>query len=211
MANDSVRIRVDTGELERSLRDYMAYTSKTLPEAVNKIAIDVAFQAEKVVTRSAFKTVSWEKLAYVGTTTTTTVNKALFHALATGKTRFGKTRFGAAVKGQGNEEIAKKIFESRGRAVNYSRAIFIKLAEDLGKVLRRSVGRGLPRNASATKARKSIRPQASLNVDGVEKRHADDVLQPAMQRGIDAAAKDKREYITRKIAEGARRHSGRRR
>jgi len=196
MAKDSVRIRVDTGELERALRDYMAYTSKTLPEAVNKIAIDVAFQANRAAKKATPKNIKRAD-----------ANGRLFHSLAA----TGATKFGTAVRGQGNAKIAQKIFDARVRAVNYSKAIFLKLAKDLGGNMRSALGRSLPSGPTATKARNSIRPQAVLDIVGIQEKHAASIIQPAMQKGINAVANDKREYINRKIAEGARRHSGRRR
>jgi hypothetical protein len=194
MAKDSVRIKVDTGELQRALRDYMAHTSKTLPEAVNKIAIDVAFQANRAAKRATPNNIKRAD-----------ANGKLFHSLAA----TGATKFGKAVRGQGNAEIAQKIFDARVRAINYSKAIFLKLAKDLGGNMRSAIGRSLPSGPTATRARNSIRPQAVLDIVGIQDKHAANIIQPAMQGGINAVAKDKREYINRKIAEGARRHSGR--
>jgi len=206
MANDSVRIRVDTGELERALRDYMAYTSKTLPEAVEKIAIDVDYQAYRLCKRTIWNPTKWSEFdGGQG------VDRAFFHALATGKTKFGVTKFGAAVKGQGNEKIAKKIFDARTRATNYSATIFLKLAFDLGAKIRSRARASKIKHAKAKRAHRKFHPAVILTVEGLEKKHVDEIIQPAMQGGINAVAKDKREYINRKIAEGARRHSGRRR
>jgi len=204
MANDSVRIRVDTGELERALRDYMAYTSKTLPEAVEKIATDVNFQAFRLCRRTIWKPTNWSEFGGGQG-----VDPAFFHALATGKTKFGVTKFGAAVKGKGNDKIAEKIFNARTRATNYSAAIFLKLASDLGAKIRSRAKAMKIKHAKAKRAHRKFRPTIILRVEGLERQHVDDIIQPAMQDGINAVANDKREYINRKIAEGARRHSGR--
>jgi hypothetical protein len=47
-------------------------------------------------------------------------------------------------------------------------------------------------------------------IKGIEKSHADKIIQPALQKGVDRAAKAKRDRIAKKLAEGARKHSGRR-
>ena len=201
MAKDSVDITLDTREFEAALREYMRFTSKTLPEAINRTAVDAAFKANQATRRSKLKKQPWSKLSKR--------QKNLFHALATGSTRLGKTRFGTATKGQGNDELAQKIYGARTRAVNYSRAIFLKLAKDVGGSVRTKLGRDLPGNATAKKAKESLKPEAVFTIKGVDAKHAREIIQPAMQAGLDRAAQDKRDYIAKKMAAEAKKRSGR--
>ena len=116
---------------------------------------------------------------------------------------------GTATKHQGNDELEQKISEAKQRAVNYSRAIFLKLAKDVGGSVRTKLGRDLPGNATAKKAKEALKPEAVFTIRGVDTKHARDIIQPAMQAGLDRAAQAKRKRIADKMAAEAKKRSGR--
>jgi len=197
---DKVTVRADATELTRALAEYMKHTSKDLPEAINRTAIDVAFKANR-----AAKKANKGKISALAKS-----SPRLWHALATMGGIDGNNKFGKVPKGKGNQRIAERIAKNRYNAVGYSKAIFLKMAQDLGKRISAKLGRKLPGNSRGRKAKDGgFRCEATLEIVGVHQDHADDILSPAMKKGIAAAAADKRKYIAKKIAERAEKHSGR--
>jgi hypothetical protein len=191
---DKVKVRVDTSELVRAIRAYEKHSSREMPAIINGTAIDVAFKSNSAA-----------KLASEGKIRGADKNGKLFYALAAS----GKSKFGQVVKGEGIKAAAEKILNARLSARYYSKVLFLKMAQDLGKTLR-TVKKALPSNAKGKKAKEAIVCFATLTIEGIEKEHADKIIGPAFQKGINAAAKAKRDRIAKKLAEGARKHSGRR-
>jgi len=191
---DKVRVRVDTSELVRAIRAYEKHSSREMPKIINGTAIDVAFKSNSAA-----------KLASEGKIRGADKNGRLFYALAAS----GKSKFGQVVKGEGIKAAAEKILNARLSARYYSKVLFLKMAQDLGKTLR-TVKKALPSNAKGKKAKEALVCYAELTIEGIEKEHADKIIGPAFQKGINAAAKAKRDRIAKKLAEGARKHSGRR-
>jgi hypothetical protein len=192
---DNVRLQVDLREFQKAMREYIVLSEKTVADAVNDKAGDVAFKSIKYLPPFDKGTVP-------------PYESGLFNAIATGNTKFGASRFGVAVKRKGNAKIAKKIRSKRLKANNYSKSLFLKLAAGVGKkvrMLRR------PKNAEGRKAVKSKIPTAYFEITGVDQEHADKVLTPALEKGIAATVKDMRVYIERKLAKIAKAKSGRRR
>jgi hypothetical protein len=192
---DKIKVTVNTSELVRAIRDYEKYSSRSMPEIINGTAVDVAFKANQSV-----------KSAKVGAIKKADQDGKLWHALAAS----GASRFGKTVKGQGNKEAAQRILSARNSARGYSKALFLKMAQDLGKTIKSALGRGLPGNSAAKKAKEALICYAELTVEGIEKSHADTVIGPAMQAGVDKAAKAKRDRISKKLSDAAKKHSGRR-
>jgi len=193
---DKVTVKADATELTKALAEYMQHTSKDLPEAINRTAIDVAFKANRAA----------KKASKGGITSLAKRSPKLFHALAT----IGANKYGPKPKGSGNKAMAEKIVSNRLAAIGYSKAIFLKMAQDLGKKISASLGRGLPGNSRGRKAKAGgFRTEATLEIEGVQQSHADDILSPAMKKGLAAATADKRKYIAKKIAERAEKNSGR--
>jgi len=191
---DKVRVRVDTSELVRAIRAYEKHSSREMPAIINGTAIDVAFKSNSAA-----------KLASEGKIRGADKNGKLFYALAAS----GKSKFGQVVKGEGIKAAAEKILNARLSARYYSKVLFLKMAQDLGKTLR-TVKKALPSNAKGQKAKEALVCYATLTIEGIEKEHADKIIGPAFQKGINAAAKAKRDRIAKKLAEGSRKYSGRR-
>jgi hypothetical protein len=191
---DKVKVHVDTSELVRAIRAYEKHSSREMPAIINGTAIDVAFKANSAA-----------KLASEGKIRGADKNGKLFYALAAS----GKSRFGRVVKGEKIKKAAARILKARINARFYSKVLFLRMVKDLGGKLR-SIKRDLPSNAKGQKAKESAVCFATLTIEGIEKEHADKIIGPAFQRGVNAAAKAKRDRIAKKLAEGARKHSGRR-
>lgn len=194
---DKVRVTVDLREFQAALRDYVAATEMDMTEATNKKAIDVAFQAAKNTPNSGFKETAPPR------------GNAMWHAIATGKTKAGVTRFGAAVRGKGNEDIARKIYDSRIRAKAYSISLWLKIAADLGAKVRKLRKKSASiKNADGDKAKIGPKPLARLTIVGVELPHSA-ILQDALRKGIAAVTKDTLTYAKKKLAQRGKQFSGR--
>jgi phosphoglycolate phosphatase-like HAD superfamily hydrolase len=200
---DKISIDVDLKEFSDAMREYLKYSSLDVAEAVNKKAGDVAFSATRAASVSHKK--PERKLNKIGK------ESRLWHALATGKTKLGTSKKGAAVKGKGNADVAEAIWASRLRHIHYSKSLFLHLAKKFGKTVTAVSSKGV-QNAVATHAPKRVsdRPEAILEILGVEKTH-EPLLEKAIQHGIKAQIKDMQKYINDKIAKRAKAHSGRRR
>lgn len=198
---DKIQVDMDLKEFSDAMREYLKYSSLDVADAINKKAGDVAFSANKAPSVNSKK--PERKLNKIGQ------ESRLWHALATGKTRFGATKKGTAVRGKGNADVAQAIWESRIRHISYSKSLFLHLAKKFGKQVTAVRSKGTD-NARATPAPKKVseRPEAILEILGVEKAH-EPLLQAAIQRGIKAQVKDMQKYINDKIAKRAKAHSGR--
>ena len=194
---DKVRLKVDLREFQKAMREYIVLSEKTVADAVNDKAGDVAFNSIKHLPKFDRSKIP-------------PLESGLFNAIAAGNVpKFGASRFGVAVKGKGNAKIAKKIRNARIGGGNYSKSLFLKLASEVGKKVR--MLKKKPGNATGKKAVKSKTPTAYLEITGVDQEHADKVLTPALEKGIAATVKDMRVYIERKLAKIAKAKSGRRR
>lgn len=200
---DKILVDVDLKEFSDAMREYLKYTSLDVADAVNKKAGDVAFSAGASSHVSAKK--PERKLNKIG------AESKLWHALATGKTKFGPTKKGVAVRGKGNAAVAQAIWESRRRHIHYSKSLFLHLAKKFGKAVK-SIREKDVDNISATPAPKKVseRPEAVFEILGVEPDHKP-LLDAAIKKGLQAQVKDMKKYIERKISERARKHSGRKR
>ncbi len=184
----AVKFDVDISEMTRALRDYSAVSKRDLPKLINDAAIDVSFKAYGKAKKAKLGDIPPFKTG-------------LYYALAAQR---------GFKKGQGIKKEAEKIHARRRSAVSYSKALFLALAGKLGKKLRARIGAKEVTNASATKARESLKPEAVLRIEGVEQSHADDILKPAMAHGISVVAGKFRDKLAKKLAGNAEKRSGRR-
>lgn len=192
---------LDDAEFTKAFRQYAELSSKTMTESINKVAIDLCFKAAAQMP-SGDPSREHPKGAKI------------YHVLAAGGKRSKngeslETKLGKAVKGKGNRILADKIFNRRRRSKGYSAVICRKIAGDLGARL--SVRAGKIKYASGKRAVKSIKPFAVLDVKGLEKTHVDDVIQPAFERAMRIVTAKMVRRVNKKLAEAAKKHSGRKR
>ena len=197
--SDGVSASFDYTEFQKALGQYLAATEKSTTEMVNKKAGDVCLFAARATKSTTVPAKPSKK------------RMKMYHAIATGNTKFGKSTSGSAVKGKGNAAIAAKILNKRRAASSYSKAIFVKMAGDLGKLIRSKKSTADMTYAKGTPAKKSVKPVAKLKAEGLEDSHLSDILNSSMQAGIDGAVRDMRVYFDRKQAAVAKRFSGRKR
>jgi hypothetical protein len=159
---------------------------------VNKKAGDVAFFAARR-TKSAKKA---DIMPY---------ESGMFNAYAAS----GHTKFGKKVKGEGNARLAKYIRSRRVLAINYSKSLFLNLANQLGKQVKglkgantkaKKLGDKYGEAEAAKPSKMNDKPFAVLTIKGADDSHAQ-MLQTAMQGGVDDAAKDMGDYVARKMQE----------
>lgn len=199
-----MQIQIEDEDFIRALQQYTDLSSQNLTDAINKKAKDLCFEAAKVMPRGEpYKD--------------NPKGAKIYHVLAAGGNRAKngqslETRFGKHPKGKGNKKIANKIATARNTAKNYSRAICLKMAADLGATLTRFVNKaGKIKHARGKAAKKGIKIAAYLDVDGLEKSHVQDVIQPAFNKAAKKVEKDMQKHINRKLREAAKKHSGRKR
>lgn len=195
MMSDRVTIEFDDRQFQRALASYLTETQKSVSEVVNKKALFICLHASKEVPIGNVKD-------------DYTKESKLFNAVATGGTKLGIPRKGAFVKGEGNKKAAKTIFSRRASAKGYSRFVWRKLAGELGGKSGKASSK--IEHAKATRAKPSLRPFATLAIEGLEQDHVDKVMQPALQKAVDKEAASMLSYLTDRQARVAAKHSSRR-
>lgn len=200
-----MEITIEDEGFVRALQQYTDLTSENTVDAINKKAKDLCFEAAKQMpVGKPYKD--------------NPKGSKIYHVLAAGGNRAKngqslETRFGKHPKGKGNKKMANKIAVSRNTASNYSKAICLKMASDIGGYLKRRIIKksGTIKHARGKRATKGMKIKATLDVEGLEKSHVDEVIQPAFNRAAKATTKDIQKYIDRKMKEAAKKHSGKRR
>lgn len=199
---DKILVNVDLLEFQAALDEYVKESRLDVADAVNKKAGDVAFKA--ATARQVNGNRPKGKLNKLGK------ESKLWHALATGKTKFGVSKKGAAVKNQGNAAVAQAIWESRLRHIHYSKSLFLRLAQKFGKKVKALRASNTVENVAAKPATKGMfdKPEAILEILGVDADH-ETILDEAMLHGLRGQTADMRKYLDDKIAKRAKAHSGR--
>ena len=194
-----MKIKVDITEFNRALKDYVLESKMDIGDAVNKQAIKVAFYANKKSSKANDGTIPPK-------------GSRLYYALAAS----GENKYGKAVKGKGIGKIARKIASRRFSAVSYNKAMWLKLAIDLGaqvgKASKRMMKMEHVQGAKAQTNGRTDKPFATLIIGGLKGIEADNMrehIAPALQSAVILAAKDMQVYINRKLRERGARYSGR--
>lgn len=214
-----VTVKVDMSDFNAAIKQYIQHSKLEIFEAVNKKAGDIALFAAKRAKKAS-------KGSYPP------LSSGLYNALVAADPKKSSGSFskgaemaqhrirnkfpGQTVRGKGNAKAAKYLFNRRAGSVGYSKALFIKLAKDLGKEVK-GVRVSKKKEASIDNAQgKKARVAWTLNktfavleIKGVEQDHATNEIEPALQAGVDDAVKDMAKYINRKLRQLARKHSGR--
>jgi hypothetical protein len=184
---DGASLRFDTSELREALQDAIRLSSREMPAVIDGVARDLCFAAMRKT-----KTVAVSRIERLR-------NKPIMHATATLR---GKP------KGTGNAAEMNRIVNRRLSARGYSKAIWMKIAGDLGARLR-TEARNI-KHATGAKAREGIHPTATLDVKGLASEHVARVMQPALDKAVPMVAQKMRDRTARKLADIAARKSGRR-
>ena len=207
-----MEFEVDLTEFTRTLRQYVDANKRESSELINKKAKDVAYFASKEVKIASAADINKlgrpHKPRKQGSRAKPrSKTNTLFHVLATKGNKFGK-----ASRGEGNYDLALKTFNSRRKSTHYSKALFTKLARQIaGKVYEFNKnpdarGRASIDGTKATKASPKTLT-ATLEIPGLETSHYQDVMKPALEKGLRMAIKDMQQYLQRKLQEVADKYS----
>lgn len=189
-------------EFTNAFREYLTEVRKDSGVETNRRAVNISFRASEEMPSAIEVRGNILK--------DHPKDSPLWHALATGKTKLGESRFGAKVRGKGNKKVAAEIFKSRGRHAGYSRYLFLNLASDLGGKVRAVKKLTSINNAKGTKASEAGKAdlvRAVLEILGVDAEHGG-LLDKAITKALVGEAEDMRKYLTARIAKRAKAHSG---
>ena len=207
-----MEFEVDMTEFVETLREYVEANKRESSDLITAKAIEVAFYAAKEVKVAKASDITAlgapHKPRQPGSKAKPRAKtNRLFHALASEGGKLGK-----ATRGQGNYDLAVKIYNSRKRATSYSKALFLKLANQLkGKIYEFTKNPYAKGRASidGVKSKKStpITLEAELYIPGLDSEHYAGEMKPALQRGINNSAKNMQEYLARKLQKVADKYS----
>lgn len=203
----SVDVRVDLRQFTKALQQYEQESSRDIATIVKGAAIDVAFKANQATPRAAKGEIppASSPLYYALASANPVSNGGAFGRAAEAAQRRIKGRF---VKGSGELKKAARLIRSkRSSAVSYSKALFLKLAAQIGGKVRVAKSSDIG-NAKATETKSKLRPAVTFKIEGIEQEHAKQIIQPALQKGINAVAVKFRDRLASKLAVNAKRHSG---
>lgn len=193
---DNVEIELDTSEIVEALTFVERNSKKDALQVVNQAAIGAcigggqrkkgtfyegALQKTKTASKATIGKFDPDKDAKSALTKKRT---RLFHALATK---------GSAKKGQGNANLARKIYSGRQSARGYGKGIWLKIAKDLGARVRTYADTNIAHGKKAT-----IRTLAAF----VEIEKTDgwsDDMRNAYKKGLANSARDMVRHVEEKL------------
>ena len=179
-------------EFSEALILYQKATQKEMSVIINDKTKSICFEAAREIPKAAERPEKGSKLWY---------------ALATGKTKKGvDKKHGSAVKGQKIKKIANAIYSSRGKSYGYGKALFYKLATDLGAASKKKFN---IKHAHGEKAKPGMVPTARLEIIGLEQEHIDKFIQPAVNSAMKKVRDDMVDHANKKLAKIAAQRSGR--
>ena len=226
---DNVKVHVDLKDFTEALREYEKNSSRDMQTLIKGAAIDVAFKAARATPKSTKGDIPKMGSGLFYALASADLSKqsgAFARAAETAQRRIGgqvvktsRAALSRAARKRRKEKVAfkplrlkqaaRKIRNQRVSATSYSRVLFLKLASQLGAKV--SAIKGKIDNAIAKERKIRVYPAVTLRIEGVEARHAREILEPAMQAGINAVAAKYWKKVADKLAKRARAHSGRKR
>jgi len=194
-------MKLDTSEFQRALLKYIPTTKRDLPEIVNKRAINVAFKAIRFTPKAKPGKVRRQLKKKAK-------NNAPVAALLLNKIQgfYGNKGFyGAKMREEVEEFIAGKV-----RSIGYMKSGWLAAAKKLARMAGQRAGRsraakvyGDGDHGDAKAARGGWTPTALIinRAVGIA-----EVGQMALQRALNAEAKEILKHVARKMKKSARRH-----
>ena len=194
-----MKMELDTREFQRALLKYIPTTKRDLPEIVNKRAINVAFKAIRFTPKAKPAKIRRQ----LGKQTK---GKAPLAALILNKLqgRFGRRGYyGAKMKSEIDEFIAGKI-----RGVGFLKSGWLAAAQQLARMAGMRVGKsrgaklyGKGEHGRAKHAKPGWTPTAEIinKAAGIA-----DVGKPALQKALNAEAREILRHVERKLKGTAR-------
>jgi hypothetical protein len=183
---DKATLTVDSREFTAALNDLIKMSSREMPEVIDGVARDLCFSAAKLTKKA--RSAEIERLR----------GSKLAHALATMTGR---------PKGTGNKARADSLVNRWLAAVSYSKAIWVKIARDLGARLNSQFS---IHNAKGHRAKPGIKPTVILEVKGLESGHVDDIMQVALNKAVPIVTRKMTDRVNKKLRDMAAKKSARR-
>ena len=192
-------MELDTREFQRALLKYIPTTKRDLPEIVNKRAINVAFKAIRFTPKASAPKIRRQLKKQAK-------GKAPLAALIVNKLqgRFGRQGYyGAKMKSEVEEFIKGKV-----RGIGYLRSGWLASAQQMARLAGMKVGRsratkvyGKGEHGQAKHAKPGWTPSATIInlATGIA-----DVGKPALQKAINAEARELIRHVERKLKGSAR-------
>tara|TARA_R110000772_G_scaffold78559_1_gene168561 strand:+ start:17019 stop:17612 length:594 start_codon:yes stop_codon:yes gene_type:complete len=197
MAANDEEFTLDVSEFRDALILYESTTNRDMADVINFNARKICFLAAKKTPKATASSINNHKPKK----RKGEYKHGLFHALASG----GKTKYGKAVRGEGNRDVALKIFNSRKSALGYSKQIWYSIAADLGAKLR---GKFNVKGAKGIAA-KSTNPVAWLDTGNMDIALRDAVMVDALNSAIREVSKDIARHAQGKLDKTAAKYSAR--
>jgi hypothetical protein len=203
---------IDLTEFRKTLNEYVKANKRESSDLINKKAKDIAFRAANHVNSAKAPDITAlgapHKPRKQGSRARPRKkSNGLFHAKASEGNKFGK-----ALRGKGNYELARQTFDSRKRSIGYSKAMFIKLAKQLIKKPfdftknPHAKGRASIDDTSA-KISTPVTLTALLQIPGLDSNHYAKVMKPALEKAIREATADMQKYLADKLQKVADKYS----
>lgn len=191
-----MKMRIHTDDFRKALKTYQKATEKDMAEVLNRAGRNVAFKAMAFTPMTRL-----QKIRRFEPDGSGTRQSRLFHALATKGNRLGQAK-----KGRGNQALAEKIFERRGRSRGYIKAGWIEAAKDFGGRPRKKTFPGGRAAQGYGKKASTFRLEAWLYnfAEG-----ADKVGKVPLNRAMAVVAKDMTNYAYKRMRRTGKRYSGR--
>ena len=199
----SADLKIDTSEFQRAMREYAKVSKADAATIINRFAVDVAF-------RAVTETKAARKSGYLAAGYSPQGGKKFKQRMY-----YAKQAKKGIKKGEGIAEKAQKAYNQAQSSRGYHKAGWFNAIRDLGKSTRKKpVAGGTADKGYATKATigkliANIYNYAIMNNSATG--HDETPMQfAALNRAVQYVAKAKLEYARRKLADTAKRFSGRR-
>lgn len=200
----AVEITVDTREFNAALREYIKVSSRTLPEIVNKRAVNIAFRAIRHTPRATKSRIKRDLKQKSRTNPKAPLGPVLVNY---NRGRAGKK----GLYGPDMVDAVDQLQLGREKSAGFIKSGWIGAVQDLAphaKVFRRPpriTVKGKPKGYGKP-ARQGLNPTAEIvnQVAGAVK-----VGSAALQRAINEDAADMRNYVAKRMQQDANRYNAR--
>tara|TARA_X000001382_G_scaffold64039_1_gene44324 strand:- start:290 stop:895 length:606 start_codon:yes stop_codon:yes gene_type:complete len=194
-----MKMELDTSEFQKALLKYIPTTKKDLPEIVNKRAINVAFKAIRFTPKANAAKI--RRAMRLKTRLNAPLASLILNKL---QGKYGrKGYYGAEMRAEVEEFIKGKV-----RGIGYLKSGWLASAQQMARLAGMKVGRsratkvfGKGKHGQAKHAKPGWTPSATIInlAEGIA-----DVGKPALQKAINAEAREIMRHVERKLKGTAR-------
>ena len=196
-----MKMELDTSEFQKALLKYIPTTKRDLPEIVNKRAINVAFKAIRFTPKANAAKI--RRALRLKSRLNAPLASLILNKL---QGKYGrKGYYGAEMRAEVEEFI-----KGRVRGIGYLKSGWLASAQQMARLAGMKVGRsratkvyGKGEHGQAKHAKPGWTPSATIInlAEGIA-----DVGKPALQKAINAEAREIIRHVERKLKKSARKH-----